>query len=108
MNKSIIITILALFILLIGIISIVIATIKPMSLISLDKFKLNGKGYIIKDKHGFIKYSQKVYWVFGTACSVISILSLFKIIDNIIFCISVSLICIIVGLVNSISIKKYA
>lgn len=108
MNKSIIFNILVLFILLIGIISIIIATIKPMNLINLDKLKLNGKNYSIKDKHGFIKYNQKVYLIFGIMCSVISILSLFKIIDNIIFCIGVSLICITVGLVNSISIKKYA
>lgn len=107
MNKSIMFNILVLFILLIGIISIIAATIKPSILINLDKFKLNGKNYIIRGKHEFIKYNQKVYFIFGIMCSVISILSLFKIIDNTIFCIGVSLICIIVGLVNFISIKKY-
>ncbi|WP_238884121.1 hypothetical protein [Clostridium sp. YIM B02551] len=108
MNKSVIFNIIVSSILIIGIVTIVIATIKPMLLINLDRVKLNSKNYIIKDKQGFIKYNQKMYWCFGIMCSVISILSLLKIIDNTIFCIGVSFIVIIVGLINSISIKKYA
>lgn len=107
MNKSYIYNIVVLFILIIGIVSIVVATIKPMKLINLNKFKLNGENYIIKDKKRFIKYNQKVFWFFGIMCCIISILSLLKLIDSTIFCIGVSLIVVTVGLVNTISIKKY-
>lgn len=107
MNKSYIYNIVVLFILIISILSIVVATIKPVKLINLDKFKLNGKCYIIKDKKRFIKYNQKIFWFFGIMCCIISILSLMKLIDNTIFCIGVSLVVVIVGLVNTISIKKY-
>ncbi|GFP74724.1 hypothetical protein [Clostridium fungisolvens] len=108
MNKDVIFNMIVLSILIIGILSIVVATIKPMKLINLDKIKPNGKAYIIKDKQGFIKYNQKVFWGFGIMCSVISILSLAKIIDYSTFCIGVGFIISIVALLNSISIKKYA
>lgn len=108
MNKSIIFNIIVLAIFIVGIVSIIIAIIKPMKLIKLDKVKLNGKNYIIKDKQGYIKYNQKVHLGFGIMCSAIAILSLLRIIDNAIFCIGLSVVVIIVGLINSISIKKYA
>ena len=102
MNKSIILDILYLLVLIIGIVSIIIATIKPMNLNMFNK-----GNYLIKDKQGFIKYNQKLYIVFGIICSIISILSLFKIIKGNMFGIGVGSCVAIVSVINSISIKKY-
>ena len=102
MNKSIILDILYLLVLIIGIVSIIIATIKPMNLNPFNKGY-----YLIKDKQGFIKYNQKLYIVFGIVCSIISILSLFKIIEGRMFGIGVGSCVAIVSVINSISIRKY-
>ncbi|GKU25183.1 hypothetical protein [Clostridium folliculivorans] len=106
--KVIILNILVLIILSIGIASIYLGIMKPTKLFKLDIIKLNGKNYVIKDNKGFIKYNQKIYVCFGIACSILSSLSLLKVIVFSSFCIGIGFTVATVGLVNSVFIKKFA
>ncbi|WP_160680379.1 hypothetical protein [Clostridium sp. C8-1-8] len=108
MNRETILNILALIILIMGFVNIIMAFFIPSKLVNSDKYKLNGKTYIIKDKPGFIKHNQKVYGLFGIVCSIISMVTLFKIGDFTFFAVGVSFTVAFLGLINSISIKKFA
>ncbi|QAA32151.1 hypothetical protein [Clostridium manihotivorum] len=108
MNRDMILNILSTLVLIIGIVNIIIASFKPAKLVKLDNYKLNGRTYTIKDKPGFIKHNQKVYALFGIICSIISIITLLKIGDFTFFAVGVSFTVAFLGLINSISIKKFA
>lgn len=99
MNKSIILNVLSLLILLFGIISIIISIINPMLLI-----KLNKQSYPIKNKYKFIKSIQKLYIFFGIACIIMPILTLSKIIEWRLLGTTIA----VISMITSILTKRYA
>ncbi|MBU3137965.1 hypothetical protein KPL39_17120 [Clostridium gasigenes] len=101
MNESIIYNILSSSMLIASIIIIILA-IKPIKITKLNKGK-----YHMKDKQGYLKYNQKVFFIFGIICSIISILALFRVVDIAICVMGMSIAGSIAGSLNSKSIKKY-
>lgn len=103
MLRNILMNILLLLVLITGFISFLIAVISPSKLIKLTK-----EHNLIKNEKGFIKYNQKLYSIFGLMCIIISLLTLFKIVDNLAFVITMLLFAIIVSFINPRAIKKYS
>ncbi|MFL0249595.1 hypothetical protein ACJDT4_04105 [Clostridium neuense] len=94
---------LLLFVLIAGIMSFLTAIISPSKLLKLTK-----EYNLIKNEKGFTKYTQKLYSIFGLMCIIISLLTLFKIIDNLFFAIIMCLFSIAVSFINPKAIKKYS